>query len=131
MRPKCLLLTFQGKITWKSTNETGGRRRSHSEAISAGISGVPKQETVPQERRIVHTQVLSVPVTPTRRVTSAPGSRSLNIKHQEVSFAITQFGSSAEPRYSQAASLKVLFLSVCPPSMYYNASSTTILLSAS
>lgn len=109
-----------------------GRRRSHSEAISAGISGVPKQETVPQERRIVHTQVLSVPVTPTRRVSSAPGSRILNIiKHQEVSFAITQFGSSAEPSYSQAASLKVQFLGCCPPSMYYNTSSTTILLFAS
>lgn len=108
---KHLLLTFQGKIiTWKSTNETGGRSRSHSEAISAGISRVPKREPLQQERRTFHTYVLSVTVIPKRRMSSAFGSRILNTKTQGVSLAITQFGSSAEQRYSQVTSRRVLFL---------------------
>lgn len=49
-------------------------------------------------------------------MSSAFGSRILNTKNQGVSLAITQFGPSAEQKYSQATSRRVLFLHL----MYYN-----------
>lgn len=72
-----------------------------------------------QKRRIFYTHILSVMVTPNRKVSSAFGERILNMNNHEVSFAIYQFNSSTEPRYSQTTSLDVQVFSV-PLLMYHN-----------
>lgn len=107
--PKSLLLSFKGKITRKKKKKT---TKETARETQVTIRSNFCRDQLSSETRNRHCKCNNreesfthrfsqSQLHPGRRVSSASGSRILNIEHHEVSFAITQVNSSTEPRYSQ------------------------------